>query len=172
MAGALIIAIFVQNTGVYNNQQAKITQGLNINDAITNINSNIRQSYFVADSYPIQNPLYNSNQTTLILALPSLDQNSNPIDQKYDYVVTSPDSSNPQILREQLFPDPLSSRSAYSKVLTSNLLSISFTYTNDSKVPVSPNQASLVLYTLNLSNTQGAQIIQSSASGQTRIRNI
>lgn len=171
VVGTLLVTIFSQNNRLFYNQQTKVSHGISSNEAINQIDDGIRGAVTVESQYPAQNPNYISGVSTLILKLPSIDTSGNVISTTFDYMIFSIDPSIPTILRQIVYTDPQSARSSANKVISTNLKSLNITYLSDAKAAVSPASASLINYILILSSKQGDQTIESSASGQTRLRN-
>lgn len=171
IVSTLLVGIFTQNNRLFSNQQAKISHGISSNEVINKIDDAIRGAATIETSYPAQNPTYTSGSSVLVLKLPSVDANGSVISNSYDYLVFTKDQSIPTILRQILYPSAQSSRHAENQVLTNDLKSIAFSYLNDSKTIVSPPSATLVSYNLVLSSNQVNTTVESSASGQTRLRN-
>lgn len=167
----LLATIFSQNNRLFYNQQTKVSHGISSNEVINQIDDAIRGAISVEAQYPAQNPTYTSGDSTLILKLPSIDGSGNVISGVFDYMVFSKDLTLPAILRQIIYTDPQSARKSANKVISTTLKSLTITYLSDVKATVSPTSASLVNYSLILSSKQGDQTIESSASGQTRLRN-
>lgn len=171
IVSTLLVVIFSQNNSLFYSQQAKVSHGISSNTVISRIDDAIRQAITISTAYPAESPEYTSNQSTLILQLASIDQSGSTIPDSFDYQVFTPDKSNSKILRQLTFPAVASSRSARNEVIATNLKSINFVYLNDTKSPVIPSSATIVSYTLNLASPQVNVTVDSSASGQTRLRN-
>lgn len=171
IVSTLLVSIFTKNNQLFYNQQTKVSHGISSNEVINQIDDAIRGAISVEAQYPTLNPIFTSSSSTLILKLASIDSNGNVISGSYDYLVFSEDPTIVTILRRHVFPSAESSRTTANQVITTNLKSLEFNYQNDSKQNVNPPQASLVTYTLSLQSQQGNAIVESSASGQTRLRN-
>lgn len=170
VVGVILLAILVNQTGVFNQQNALINQGLSLNDSLRVISDDIRLSSKIAPGYPEVSPLYQSSPTTLVLQLQSVDNTGATIASVFDYVVITPDS-NPKILRRKVFPDPLSSRTSMNQVMTTILNSISFAYLDASGQTVDPTQAVKVNISLSVLGKPGIGGATRSASTTTGLRN-
>lgn len=171
IVSVFLVGIFTQNNNLFYNQSAKVSHGVSSNEVINLIDDSIRGATAVEAQYPAQNPSHVTGANTLILKIPSVDASGNIISDTYDYLVFTTDASLPAILRQITYPSAQSSRPATNTVITQSLKTLKFSYLNDTKAAVSPLLASLVSYDLNLSSAQGNSIVESSASGQTRLRN-
>lgn len=165
--GISLISTLVQSNRLYSQQSVKVSQGLNINDASSQISDIIRSSAGVTASYST----YTSSSTTLIVKLPSYDSSSNTIDNLFDYAVITIDPVKPMILKKLVIPNPQSKRLSENKVLASNLSKLQFYYYDNNGLIVAPIAASKINYVINLSQKAGTGSQQSSASGQVSLRN-
>lgn len=171
IVSTLLVSIFSQNNRLFYNQQTKVSHGISSNEVINQIDDGIRIAVSVDSQYPAQDPTYLTGSSTLILKLASIDGSGNIVNGTYDYLIFARDASISTILRKQIFPAVGSSRKSLNQVITNSLKSIQFNYQNDAKSTVQPSEASLVNYNLILQSQQGNSIVESSASGQTRLRN-
>lgn len=171
VVGLLLMNIFVQNNQLLYQQSAKVSQGVSLNDAVNAITNDIKSASAVAAGYPIGSPTILSSDSGLVLQIPSIDSNNNIINQTYDYTAIFPDAANQQLLREQIYPDPQSSRQALNRVLVSNLSLIKFSYLDSSGQIVTPTAASAINLTINLKQKVGMGNEQSSSSAQVHLRN-
>lgn len=140
VVGALVVGILVNNTGLFYSQSSAVDEGVSLNDALGQITSAVKQAAQVASGYPASSPTYITGASTLVLMLPSLGS-SGVIANTYDYVVISPDSANPKVLRLQIFPDAQSTRKSANTVLTTILSSIQFSYPDKNGVATTPASA-------------------------------
>lgn len=143
IVGTFLIVILVNNSGFFYKQNAIISEGLDLNDAIREIDNSARQATAVTAGYPESNPLYTSDSQTLVLKLPALSQGG-IIEGVYDYIVISKDPRQGKILRKQIFPDSQSTRQASDLILTTLLKEIEFKYLDKSGNQVSPTQATSI----------------------------
>lgn len=171
LAGILIVALLVQNNGLFFQQSAKVTQGLAVNDAASQVNELIKSSSFVASTNLIGSPLYSTSSDTLVLALPVFDSGGNLVSNVYDYAILTRDSPNFSVLRKIIFVSPQSSRKSENRVLATKLARVTFVYFDDSGNVVSPTAASRVNFIINLDEKAGYSNQQSSTSGQINLRN-
>lgn len=171
IAGVLIIMILVSSNGVFVTQQNKISQGLTLNDSVSEISKNIKNATHVASGYPIAFPTIVTSSSSLVIALPSLDSSDNVISNVYDYVTINTDPDNSSVLRLQLFPDPQSRRTSENKVLATNLSSIVFIFTDKNDIPVSPSSATKIKFTISVLNKVGSITNQDSLTHSDSLRN-
>lgn len=171
LAGILIVALLVGNNGLFFQQSAKVSQGLTVNDAASQINELIKSSSFVANTNSIGSPVYLSGSDTLVLALPVFDSGGNLLTNVYDYGIITRDSQNLNLLRKIIFTDSASARKSENRVLATKLVRLTFIYFDDSGNVVSPTSATRINFTINLDEKAGYKTQQSSASGQINLRN-
>ena len=69
----LLVGILINNTGVTNRETSIVAQGLNINDALSSVRADIKQSTGVVASYVDGPTTYTSGATQLVLKLSSID---------------------------------------------------------------------------------------------------
>jgi prepilin-type N-terminal cleavage/methylation domain-containing protein len=169
--GVVLMQLLVQNNSIFFSQSSQISQGLALNDGISIITSDIKNSASVASGYPDPSPTITSGQNSIVLAIPSLDSNNQVIDQTFDYETISADTAIPTVLREQLYPAAQSSRKAINHVLTTALSSINFNYLDLNGNPVTPTAATKVSVTVNLSTKTGSNNQQNSARATVSLRN-
>lgn len=170
-ASAILIAILVQNNRYFYKQTTSISGGLSLNDSLMAIKGLISNSSGIISGYPINGPTYLSGESTLALALPAYNSSGDAISDIYDYAVVVADPQKENVLKLKIFPDVMSSRKAEDKVLTSRLLAVRFFYLDASGVEVSPSQAVKVNFIINLAETVGSNVYESSASSQASLKN-
>lgn len=171
VAGMLLMSVLVQNNNIASTQSVKVSQGLSLNDSISQVNSLIRSSAFIALGYPVDSPEYSSDQETLVLGLPSLDLNDQVIPNVYDYAVFTKDSSNPEHFKKMVFPNAISSRRSENTTLIYALSLIKFDYIDSAGSATSPNLAAKVKFIINVSEKAGVEEEESSRSGEVNLRN-
>lgn len=171
VAIVILASMFVNNNSLFFQQSTKVSQGLSINDALTQISKDIRSAAFIAGSYTQSTPSYTTGEETIVIAIPAIDSNGKNLVNVYDYIVITKDPSSQKILRRHLFPDAASSRSSSKSVLATNLSLIKFSYLDNNNVNVTPQNATKVLYTINFSEKAGLSIEESSRSGEINLRN-
>lgn len=160
IVAVFLVGILVNNNGFYSKQNAYISQGLNLNDASSEIDSRIKEAVQVVAGYPVDDPIYFSGTETMVLKLPSYNTDGVLVD-TYDYAVFAKDIEDPEVLKILVFPDPQSDRLTTNLVLTTLLNSIKFEYFDKGGNIISPTSASKVRITLSvLSKTMGLETIQ------------
>lgn len=159
--GTLLVGILINNTGVINKESAIVTQGLNINDALREIETYGRQAVSVSAGYPVDSPTYIAGETTLILKIPSINDQG-IISDVYDFVIITKDNSNQKLLKEYIFPDAVSTREDRNAVLTNLLSSVVFEYLDNNDLPVAAPSAVKIKATINvLSKTSSSDQLRS-----------
>lgn len=171
LAGILIVALLVQNNGLFFQQSAKVSQGLRINDAASQVSELIKSSSSVSSTNLIGSPEYSTGSDTLVLALPAFDSSGNLLTNVYDYGIITRDSQNLNLLRKIIFTDSASARKSENRVLATKLVRLTFVYFDDSGNVVSSTSATRINFTINLDEKAGYKTQQSSASGQINLRN-
>lgn len=168
VSGALM-AILINNSEVVYNQSSRVSQGLDLNDALANIKGYIYQASSVSSSYPETPPAtYTSSQSQLVLKLASLDQNEEIIQGSYDYVIYSKDQDKLRVLLE---PNGLSSRDQINTILAKNVDQIIFDYLDSQGNPTSPTAAQKLKATIILKQKAGSKIETNIATGEANLRN-
>lgn len=171
LTGILLVSILVQNNGLFSQQNAQITQGVNLNNTSSQIDELLRSASSIVSSNPIGNPTYTTGAQTLVVALPSYDGSGNIISNTFDYGIVTVDAQNSTLLRKIIFKDASSNRTAENRILASKLTLLKFTYFDDNGNIVSPTASTKVNFIINLDEKAGYSSKQSSASGQTSLRN-
>lgn len=170
IVGTFLVAILVSHSGLFYKQSSIVNEGLNLNDAMREIENNIRQAVYVADGYPEGSPDYTTGVETLVLKLPALSE-TGVVDGIYDYAVVAKDSSEPKVVRLWVFPDPQSTRKASNLVLTNLLESVQFKFLDKSGNLVAPTSAASVGTTLTVLSKTGSIGSSRSSSAITTLRN-
>lgn len=150
--GLVISVILVNSTGVYHQESARVSQGLNVNDALDGIRKNIKSAQSIAENYPIQSPTYASSGSVLILKLAAIDVSGNIIADVYDNFIYTVETTH---LKEKVFADVLSSRKNSNQILAKNVTEIRFEYFNDTDQVISPIGAQKVKVTMILKQKAG-----------------
>lgn len=127
IVGTLLLTILVNQSNFSSKQNSLVSEGLGLNDATRKIDEYIRQAVSIVESYPEDSPIYTTSSDTLVLKLPAIDS-SGVISSVFDYVVIARDLPDTNVLRLQVFPDPLSTRQSVDTVLTAILESIEFQF--------------------------------------------
>lgn len=172
IVGVLLIQSLIQNNGVFYQQSARVSEGLNLNDTSSQITQDIKSSAAVVSNYPAASPFqYTTSESALVLKIPSIDAVGNVIDQTFDYIVIATDSAKPEYLRRKVFITSPSTRGASNKVLINSLSKIIFYYYDVNGNLTSPTQAAKINYILNNVSQIGAKQQTSSSSGEVTLRN-
>lgn len=169
IVGGLILNILVNNTGLFYKQSSRVQLGLGVNDALTNIRQNIKQSQSVAATYPSVTPfIYTTGTDILVLKVLSIDSSGEIIPTSFDYFVYYLEGLK---LHMAVFPDGLSSRNQVDQILTNNVTSMFFQYFDASGIEVSPSSAARVKVTINLQQTAGNITEVNTAATEANLRN-
>lgn len=170
VAGVLLVAIIVNSAGIYRKESFKLSEGLNINDALSMIRSTIKQSSAIQASFTGGSVTYTSSATQLILKIASIDSSGNIIDQSFDYHVFFLDNTK---LRLKTFPDPVSSRKAQDQIFSTSVDNLKFQYFNLSFPPleVTPSSATKVKISLSLKQKSGGDYETKIATSEAILRN-
>lgn len=170
IAGTFLVAILVSHSGLFYKQNSIVSEGLSLNDAMREIENNIRQAAYVASGYPEASPEYTTGAETLVLKLPALGQ-SGVVEGVYDYAVIAKDPTQPKVMKISVFPDPQSSRGASDRVLTNLLESVQFEFIDRGGNTVAPASAASVGTTLTVLSKTGSIGSSRSSSAVTTLRN-
>lgn len=150
--GALLVVIIVNSVGLSTKQSAQLTEGLNINDALSKLRNIIKDASAVAALYTSGSTTYTSGATQLVLKIPSIDLSNNIITDTVDYFVFFQEQNK---LRMKSFPDSLSSRKAQDQIFSTSLDGILFQYLDSATPPaeVIPTAAAKIRISLTLKQT-------------------
>lgn len=167
VVGALLMVIIVNSAGLFTKESAKLTQGLNINDTLAQVRSNIKDASSIAVSYTT----YTTGATQLVLILPSIDSLNNIIPDAFDYYVYFLDSNT---LRFKSFPNASSARKAQDQIFSTLIDSLKFQYFNSGTPPaeVAPVSARKVRITLTLKQKTAVNSYETNiATSEANLRN-
>ncbi|MDP3973854.1 MAG: hypothetical protein Q8P92_03395 [Candidatus Daviesbacteria bacterium] len=171
LAGGLLVAILVNNTGVVYHQTSRVSQGLNINDALIKIRSLVKESSAVASEYPegSSTPDYQTSNSQLVLKMNVIDSQGSVVADVFDYAIFFKDENR---LRMIIFADPQSIKGSEDMVLAKQVLSINFDYLDDEGVNVSPSTlAQKVKATIVLQEKAGYSLETGVATSEASLRN-
>lgn len=161
VAGVLLLVIIVNSLGLFANQSSRVESGLNINDALGQVRSAIKQSTVVDSS---------SGVGKLVLKVSSVDSSNNIISDIYDTYTFFLDNS---VLHFQILPDALSSRQASDRIFSTNVDSLFFKYLNSANPPeeITPTAAAKIRVTLTLKQKVGTNYQINTATTEANLRN-
>lgn len=149
VAGVLLLVIIVNSAGLFTDQSSKVSAGLSINDAFSQIKASIKQASAISDQ---------SGPNQLVLRVLSIDSAGNIIENTYDDFIFMVDQKN---LHFKIIPHPsLSSRQNGDSILAGNVDNLNFQYFDSANPPaeVIPASASKVRITLSVkTNTATAE---------------
>ena len=170
VVGALLLVVIVNSSGLFYKQSSKVEEGLNINDALLQIRSSIKDARSVVSSYSDGSTTYTTGSTELILKIPSIDNSNNIINETFDYYVFFLDQ---QKFLFKSFPDIASFRKAQNQIFSTKVDSLVFEYFNSANPPVEviPALAKKVRITLTLKQKSGADFEINIATSEANLRN-
>lgn len=171
VSGILLMAIVLNSTNVALTQSLKVEQGVDINNALSQIKTLVKQSSGVLAYYPSSEaPVYTSSSSQLILNLPSIDSSGGGIPGFFDVFIFYQNGSQ---LKMQSFPALQSNRKSSDQILSNKIDLVSFKFFDDSNPPleVSPSIASKIRITISLKQKNGLKLETSIATGESNIRN-
>lgn len=171
LAGGLLVAILVNNSGVIYQQSSRVTQGLNINDALIKIRSLVKESAAVVSEYPegSSQPTFQTSQNVLVVKLNVLDGSGKIIPNVFDYAVFFKEEDR---LRFKMFADPQSGRGSEDAVLASKVTGIIFDYLDaNSQIVSPPTMAEKVRATITLQEKAGYSSESNVATSEASLRN-
>lgn len=171
VAGILLMVIILNSTNVSLDQSLKVEQGVDINNALSQMKLLIKQSGGVIAYYPdAMSPTYTTSATQLILNIPSLDPVGQLIQNKFDVFVFYKSGSQ---LKMKSFPDVQSSRKSADQMLSNKIESVDFKYFDSANPPqeISPASSTRVKITLTLKQQKGLGFETSTATAEANIRN-
>lgn len=172
IVGGLILLIVVRSNGVFYTETAKVGQGLNVNDTLANIRSNVKVSAAVASSFTNGGTTYTSGSSTLVLKVPSVDSTGAIIPSTFDYIVyTKQVNRQTNMLVYKLFPATGSVKKSLDQVLAFNVNNLLFQYFDSSGAEASPTVAVKVRVTLTLEQSAGAANEMNIATTEAVLRN-
>lgn len=169
VVGALLVIVIINSAGLYTNQSSRLQEGLNINDTLAEIRTNIKQSSAIAPSY-ISDVTYTSSPTQLVLRVSSIDNLGNIIADTFDYYVYFLEGNT---LHFKIFPDALSTRKSQTKIFSTNVNSVNFQYFDLSTPPleVTPSSAGKIRISLTLRQKNGLNFETATATSEASLRN-
>jgi type II secretory pathway pseudopilin PulG len=169
--GGLAIGIIVNNTGFTKDQSSTINSNVSLNNVMSQIQNDIRESAAVATGYPAINPTYTTSTTTLVLKLASLNGNG-VIDNVFDYVIYHQDSQNAKILHRVVVADAQSTRQSSDQIMTTILDSVTYYYLDSNSAIVTATSAVNIKVTLSMLDKSGSIGTSKSATSITTLRNM
>jgi len=97
--------------------------------SLDEISDNIKKSSSVLSTYTApDDTVYQTSNNTLILRIPSLDENQDVIENKFDYIIYEIDSVNLHYLEKIIYADALSIRKNTSTNINQKLDNLNFVY--------------------------------------------
>lgn len=165
----LLLVIMVNSTGLFYEQSSRVSQGVNVNDALSNIRQTLRSASSIASQYPeIGTPEYSSNQTSVVFKVSAIDPTGNIIPDTQDYIVYYVSDEK---LYERILPNAQSSREDKTQVLSNKVETILFEYLGPADNPVVADTAGKVKITLGLKELVGGVNQTHIATSEASLRN-
>lgn len=170
VVGMFLLIVIVNSSGLFLKQSSKVEGGLNINDALLQVRTSIKDASAVLGSYTSVSTTYTTGNTVLVLKIPTINSSNNIITETFDYYVFFQDQKK---LRFKTFPDPSSSRKAQDQIFSTNVDSLVFEYFNSANPPVEvvPALAKKVRISLTLKQKSGASYEINTATSEANLRN-
>lgn len=133
-AVAILVFMFVAITYLYNNyynvyfyQQTNVSVADSAHAAMNELQNAALQADKIITSHTFSGKTYSTDQHTLVLEIPSIDDSGNIVDGKYDYVVFYTTGTN---LYKRIQADAASSRSSNFTIIGGMISALTFTYNN------------------------------------------
>lgn len=165
----ILVTILINNSELVYKQSSRVSQGLEINDTLSNVKNSIRQASAVSVSYPEgPSPSYTSSPSELVLKLASLDSNNEIIQNTFDYIVYIKSQERIKFL---VFPNALSSRKVSNSILAKNVDTLVFDYYSSAGSIISPKLASKVKVSILLKQKAGSGYEKNVATAEADLRN-
>lgn len=161
VVGTLLVVIMVNTGGLFYQQSSKLNLGLSVNDALGEVQKNIRQAQSVANT---------SSDNQLVLKVPSKDSSGNIITNTFDDFVFRLVGTTLTLI---VSPDAASSRAGVDQIFSNNVDLLIFEYFDSQNPPqaVTPNLAAKIRITLKLKQKAGAGFEQNIATSEANLRN-
>lgn len=165
---SVVLTTLIIRYGIlYERQQIDVAANLDNRFILDDIATRAREAAEVSNSLIVGSDTFTTNSTTIILKVPSLDQNGQNISTVFDYVIYYKDATSPDTLRKKVVPDAQSTRQSSSQLLTSALKSITFSYNN-----ADPQMASVITVVLETVKTESGQTKEARDTIQVTLRNL
>lgn len=111
----------------FSNQQTRIALGNSAREAVKELQSAALQADQIMDSHIFSGTIYTTDESTVVLEIPSIDESRNIVDGKYDYTVFYLTGKNFYRLIEA---DAASSRPSSFNKISDVVSTLAFTYNN------------------------------------------
>lgn len=170
IVGMILVMIMVNSAGLFYKESSNVQQGLNSNDALSNVLAAVRQAAAVVSSYSSGGDTYTSGLTQLVLKLPAEDSSKNIIANTFDFFVYYLDQNK---LRFKTFPDAQSNRKPQNQIFSTSTDSLNFQYFDSANPPnqVSPTSATKIRVTISLKQKSGGIYQTNIATSEASLRN-
>lgn len=169
-----ILQIYISTQTTFYVQEARTSLQSDTRYSLDRINSWIKQSSSVISTYTASDDtVYNTDENELILKVPSVDANSNVINNKFDYLVFFPDTTDSTLLQQITYPDATSSRDNNTKIISDHLSSVAFVYYNSSGNQIMTGYEDSVIIKTNISTEEVVRgnTLQVQLNTESKLRN-
>lgn len=169
IVGGLLLVIMVNSAGLFTRESSKLEEGLNINDVLMQVRSNIKEASSITASYLSEGTNYTSGPTQLILNLPSLDNSNNIISGSFDTYIYFLDTNQ---FRFKSFPTAVSSRKIQDQIFSTLVDSLKFQYFDSTGQEITPTSAVKVRITITLKRKTSVNTYETNtATSEASLRN-
>lgn len=139
----IISGVFIQSylnsKKTFDIQKSKSALQTETRNSLDQVSKWIKLSNSVLSTLTINSKTYTTSDTTLILQVPSIDEDQDIIPNSYDYVIFKPNATYPDQLQQIIYPDSHSSRDQLDRTINQNLSTIEFKYYNSSDAEITQN---------------------------------
>ena len=122
--GVIVSAISVMNVSsnrIYTQLQTQSINQLDREIFTREVSFLMRSAIEVLPTRTFGSTLYATSTNTLIISLPGIDEQGRSTGTAMDHAVVYQDTVNPNELKMEIFPDPLSNRQARARTISTNL---------------------------------------------------
>jgi type II secretory pathway component PulJ len=159
----VLFNFFVTYNATYRYERALIQTAGSASAAVRDVEAFTLQAYQVVSGHTFTSGTYTSSSTALVLELPAIDSSANVIVGAYDYVAFYLDGTN---LYRILETDPASTRAGGTKLLSTTVTDLLFTYDN-----TDVTQVTEVTISIDTATMIKGDPVESSLTQQVRLRN-
>lgn len=162
-----ISTIFVSGWKYYHRESALIQTQDNAKFVISSLTKEIIQSSSVLGNRNFSGTTYTSGSNELIIKTPSIDNDKNPIENTFDYIVFYLEPTDSHILKEEIEANAASSRTNQTKTVSTMINNISFTYLT----PDTPENATAVTVSITSAQGGGGEVQTTTLVSAAKLRN-
>ncbi len=118
----LTYVVFFNFTKLNKQQNRQLTHLIKIEELSNILRKDVHSAVEISDKYED----FTSNKNTIIFKLLAIDDNKNPIENKYDRIIYTQQEDKPSSLVRKIIADEKSARNSYERVLAENIISVEF----------------------------------------------